>query len=73
MAERRMARIIHQFEASLESFKEGRGTIEDLEKEWDILKLRVGSSIARYCDDFSTSEYWEQLNNLSKQDEREER
>lgn len=73
MAERRVATIIYQFETSLRSFKDGTGSIENLEKEWDILKLMVGSSISRYCDDFNTSEYWEHLNNLLKQDEREKR
>jgi len=61
MSERSLAAIMYQFELTIGSLKDGTENIETLEKEWSTLKLRVGSSIARYCDDFSTTEYWKEL------------
>ena len=57
MPERNMAYIILDFQDALKRFKVGTINIETLTQEFETMKHRVGGAVARYCDDFSSSDY----------------
>lgn len=68
MPERSMAYVILDFQVALDKFKAGNIDIETLTAEFKSLKNRVGYAVARYCDDFSSSEYRQILKQLEGKD-----
>jgi hypothetical protein len=68
MPERSMAHVILDFQVALDKFKAGNINIETLTAEFESLKNRVGYAVARYCDDFSSSEYLQILKQLEGKD-----
>ena len=68
MPERNMAYVMLDFQVALDKFKEGDINIETLTGEFEALKQRVGCAVSRYCDDFSSPEYYQILKQLEGKD-----
>ena len=68
MPERQIAYIMIDFNTALEQFKSGEIEIDQLSSEFEKLKTSVGGVIARYCDDFSSSDYHAVVKQLEGKD-----
>jgi len=78
MAERTLARMVYDFECSLDEHKKGNLDEEGLRTRFYSLKTGIAGVVSRYCDDFSCIDYYNELTRLaldsieeSRQEEKE--
>mgnify|MGYP003146781495 FL=1 len=65
MAERTLAKMVHDFECSLDEYKRGNIDEEVLKTNFYSLKTGIANIVSRYCDDFSCVEYYNELTKLA--------
>ena len=68
MAEQLLAHLVHDIERNLTQYKGGKGSITDVEESVMNLKARIAGIVARYCDDFSSVEYYQHLEQMEGKD-----
>jgi len=72
MAEQLLAHLVHDLERNLTQYKDGKGTIAAVEESVGNLKARIAGIVARYCDDFSSVEYYQHLQQMEGNDATDE-
>jgi hypothetical protein len=72
MAEELLAHLVHELERNLTQYKDGKTTIAVVEESVMNLKARIAGIVARYCDDFSSIEYYQHLEQMEGKDATDE-
>ena len=72
MAEQLLAHLVYDLERNLTRYKDGKGSITEVEDSVANLKGRIASIVARYCDDFSSVEYFQHLQQMEGNDATDE-
>ena len=67
MAERTLAKMIYDYECTLEEYKKGNIDVDVLVAKFKYLSTGVASVVSKYCDDFSCADYYKELMTLSEE------
>lgn len=64
MIERKLASTLNDFREALKERERGNISDKDLLERFHQLRNSIGSIVARYCDDFSSVEYHDEIKEM---------